>query len=96
MTVERTVMVLVESGLHARPAATFVKAARTFASEISLSHGDRTANCKSMLSLLTLDVRQGSSVSITATGEDEADAVSALIAVLAGVDPGPDSGAGTQ
>ena len=66
------------AGLHARPAADFAAAAARFASDIRLGRGDREADAKSVLLLLTLDVRQGDRVVVSAEGPDAEEAVEAL------------------
>lgn len=65
-------------GLHARPAAAFVKLANKFQSDIAVQHGDRKANAKSILNVLTLGAHQGSEVVIHAEGADAEDALRAL------------------
>jgi len=71
-------------GLHARPAALFVQTAAKFQSDIKVSCIDpeekkmRTANAKSILSILTLGVFQGIEITIQAEGEDEESAVNSL------------------
>jgi len=79
---EATVIVHHEVGLHARPAALFVQLATKYESEILVAKAeddsDREVNAKSILSLLTLGVNQGTAVRIRATGQDEEDAVNAL------------------
>ena len=69
-------------GLHARPAALFVQAAKKFKSNILVRKGDREANAKSILSILTLGANQGAVITIKATGEDEEMAVQALKALV--------------
>jgi phosphotransferase system HPr (HPr) family protein len=76
--VRREVDVTAPAGLHARPAAEFAATAARFESDIQLRRGDREADAKSVLLLLTLDVRQGDRVVITAEGPDAEDAVAAL------------------
>ena len=66
------------SGLHARPAALLVKTARQFSSDITVSHNGKEANAKSILTILTLGVNQGSEISICADGEDADEALAAL------------------
>lgn len=78
MTVSQTATVADPLGLHARPAADFVAQARTYDSEIVLTSGDKSGNCKSLLGVLKLGIVTGSEVSITATGPDEVAAVEAL------------------
>lgn len=67
-----------EAGLHARPAALFVKTANRYQSQISLSVGERKVNAKSIVQVLTLGVKQGTTLAISAEGADEAEAVEAL------------------
>jgi len=70
-----------EVGLHARPAAVFVKSANSFTSAIQIRNvttGSGWANAKSILSLLVLGVEQGHEVEISAEGVDEAEAITAL------------------
>lgn len=68
-------------GLHARPAAMFVKLANKFAADISirnLTDSGQWANAKSILSLLTCGVKQGDRIEIKAEGIDEDIAIEAL------------------
>lgn len=68
-------------GLHARPAALFVKLASKFSSNISicnLSTSGKWANAKSILGVLTCGVKQGDQIEVKAEGADEAEAVEAL------------------
>lgn len=80
-TAERLVLTIANRlGLHARPAARFVTTAGRFDADVLVSKGDRTANAKSINQVATLGVRQGDTITITATG---ADALAALAAVQA-------------
>ena len=65
-------------GLHARAAAKFVHTAGRFASRIRVSKGGREMDGKSIMGLLLLAASQGSSITISAAGPDEADAMAAL------------------
>ena len=69
-------------GLHARPASAFVKLASTFQSDITVRHGDRTANAKSILNVLTLGANQGAQIVIQADGTDAEEALKALEALV--------------
>ena len=75
---EITLTVRHEVGLHARPAALFVQTASRFKSEITVIHGEREANAKSILSVLTLGANQGAVITIRAKGEDADEALAAL------------------
>ncbi len=72
------------TGLHARPATTFVGIAKEFQSEVRVRHGDRVADGKSLASLLKLGVEGGSAIRIMAQGPDEATALQALGAAVQG------------
>ncbi len=65
-------------GLHARPAAVFVQTAKKFKSAVSISKDAMEVDAKSILSILTLAVNQGTTIKIKANGEDEQAAVKAL------------------
>jgi phosphotransferase system HPr (HPr) family protein len=67
-----------KSGLHARPAAQFVQTANRFKSKINVSHGEREANAKSIMSVLTLGANQGAVITIHAEGEDAEQALQEL------------------
>ena len=58
-------------GIHARPAAQFVKVANTFSCEIRVEKDDDEVDGKSILGLMMLAAGHGSIISITAEGEDE-------------------------
>lgn len=69
------------SGLHARPAATFVRTAGRFGSSISvrnLSNDRPPADAKSILGVMTLGVETGHEIELSATGEDAEAAIAAL------------------
>ena len=69
-------------GLHARAAARFVHAASRFSARIRVARGEREMDGKSIMGLLLLAAAQGSTITITAEGHDEAEAVSALRALV--------------
>jgi len=85
---EAKVVVNNKVGLHARPAALFVQTASKFQSDVNVSCPDpkedklRTANAKSILGILTLGVFQGVEITVKADGEDEEEAVKALVALV--------------
>jgi phosphotransferase system HPr (HPr) family protein len=80
--VEKEAVIVPEAGLHARPAAQFVKEAKSYTSDIVVTKDGAEANAKSSLRLMTLGARQGDRVVIRAEGEDEEAAVDALVALL--------------
>jgi phosphotransferase system HPr (HPr) family protein len=78
--------------LHARPAARFVRMAMGFESSIAISSGEREADAKSLLAVLALGARRGTSLRLTAHGSDAAAAVDALGACLAGLEENEPAG----
>jgi len=79
---EITLTVRHEVGLHARPAALFVETAKQFNCDIKVTHGEREANAKSILGVLTLGANQGAVITIRAEGEGADQALAALEALV--------------
>ena len=77
-SVEQTVTVVNRLGLHARPAAEFVKTASKFAAEITVSKDSMEVNGKSILGVMTLAAECGSELVLRATGTDAEAALDAL------------------
>lgn len=69
-------------GLHARAATQLVNCASAFGSEIWIDLGDRRVNAKSIMGVLTLAATTGSQIRIEADGEDEAEALAALVQLI--------------
>lgn len=67
-----------EVGLHARPASMFVQTATKFSADIEVTHGETTANAKSILAVLTLGANKGAEILIKAEGDDADEALKAL------------------
>lgn len=66
------------TGLHARPAKYFVKICKMFKSDIRVLREGKTANAKSLVSMLTLGVKRGYKISIVVEGADENEAMDAI------------------
>lgn len=92
---EAMVQVHNPSGLHARPAATFVRAAAAFNSQIQLTNhdrDDRSGSAKSVIGVMGLGVSRGHRITIRAEGDDADAAVEALVALVeAGLGEGADA-----
>lgn len=69
-------------GMHARPSAEFVKLAGSFAASVTVGRGDLSVNGKSIMGVLMLAAEQGSSLIISAEGDDAKEAVTALAALV--------------
>jgi phosphotransferase system HPr (HPr) family protein len=74
--------VLDPAGLHARPAAQFVRTASRFQSRITIQAGDRSADAKSLIALLGLTIRPQTQVTLAADGPDADAALAALLEEL--------------
>lgn len=70
-------------GLHARPAAVLARTANRFSSRIRIKKGKREADAKSVASLLMLVATAGSELEVTARGEDEKQAMTAVLETIA-------------
>jgi len=69
-------------GLHARPATYFIQKANTYKSSIMIERGERRANAKSLLGVLSLGIVKGTVVNLIADGVDEADAIDGLSTLI--------------
>jgi len=71
------------NGLHARPAAVLSSIAKSFKSDIRLQFGDRSANARSVTSLMALETARGAKVVLVAKGPDAKAAVDKLGRLIA-------------
>ncbi len=78
----REVKILNELGLHARPAAEFVKAARDFESRIVIHKGEESFSASSILEVLSASLECGSDFVIEAVGTDAEEALDRLERLL--------------
>jgi phosphocarrier protein HPr len=76
--IERAVTVVNELGLHARAAARFVHLASRFDSQVRVGRNGRVMDGKSILGILLLAAARGMTITISAHGADENEAVEAL------------------
>lgn len=74
----RHVVVGNETGLHARPAALVAATARRFAADVRLVKDGREANARSVVSIMALEIGGGDSITVTARGENAAEAVAEI------------------
>lgn len=78
MTLRRKLVIRNRQGLHARPAALFVRLANTFDSEITVRRGREKVNGKSIMGILMLGCEKGSQIEIAAEGADARGALDEL------------------
>lgn len=80
---EREVTIGSRVGLHARPAALFVKAAREQSVPVMIAKpGGKPVNARSMLAVLALGAKGGETVFLSAEGDDAEAALDTLVALL--------------
>lgn len=60
-----------EVGIHARPAGLLVKEAKKYASKITISKGEKSAEATKLMALMALGVKCGEEIAVTVEGEDE-------------------------
>ena len=82
LKVKKELTVINKLGIHARPAALFVKTANRFASEIYVEKDGEKVNGKSIMGLMMLAAGPGSKLLVYAEGQDAARAVVELEALL--------------
>lgn len=83
MVVERTAPIVNRLGLHARPAAEFVKLANRFQAHVAVRKDELEVNGKSIMGMMMLAAECGSALVIRAEGEDAEQAVETLLALVA-------------
>lgn len=82
IAIEQEVRIVNPLGLHARPAAEFVKLAARFEAEITVTKDGMAVNGKSIMGVMTLAAECGSTLVIRAEGADAESAVGALVALV--------------
>jgi phosphocarrier protein len=77
-----TVTVVNQLGMHARAAAKFVHLATRYHARVRVARERREMDGKSIMGILLLAAARGSLITISADGDDERDAVQALVALV--------------
>ena len=78
----QAVTVVNQLGMHARAAAKFVHLATRYEAKVKVSRDRREMDGKSIMGILLLAAARGSTITISAEGSDERDAVDALVALV--------------
>ena len=78
----KEIVVRCESGLHNKQATNFVQKANEFDSSIWVEADSRKMNAKSLLGIMSLGIVTGATVTLSAEGSDEENAVNALETLL--------------
>ncbi|HEX7021097.1 MAG TPA: HPr family phosphocarrier protein [Gemmatimonadaceae bacterium] len=80
---ERTVQIINQNGLHARPAAEIVKLAAKYKSDVTVVRDDLEVNGKSIMGVMMLAAECGSSITLRAEGPDADQVLDALSDLIA-------------
>ena len=79
----RDVEIVNRLGLHARASAKVTQTAAKFSSDVFMSRNGRRINAKSIMGVMMLAAPKGSLVTLEVNGADEADAMAALVKLIA-------------
>ena len=80
---QREVEIINKLGLHARASAKLTQVAGRYDADVWLSRNDRRVNAKSIMGVMMLAAAKGSTVVIETDGADDADAMDAVVALIA-------------
>ena len=73
--ITKKIKIQIQSGLEARPVAVLVQVASQYSSSIYVEVEDKKVNAKSIMGMMTLGLASGETVTVTADGEDEVQAI---------------------
>jgi phosphocarrier protein HPr len=76
--IKQEVEIINKLGLHARASSKLTQTASQFKSDVWIEKNDRKVNAKSIMGVMMLAAAKGSTISLEASGEDEAAAIDAL------------------
>lgn len=82
--ISKNITVNIKSGLGATPVAMLVQVASRYTSRIYIEEQGKRVNAKSIMGMMTLGLNAGESLSVSAEGDDENDAVNAIEQFLNG------------
>ena len=82
METSSEVQIVNKYGLHARPAAEFVKLANRFSSDVWIRKDEVEVSGKSIMGVMMLAAECGSTVQVRAAGDDSQEAVDALVQLI--------------
>ncbi|NLM97748.1 MAG: HPr family phosphocarrier protein [Halanaerobiaceae bacterium] len=82
--IEKEIIIMNKTGLHARPAAVFVEMADRFESEIELIYDGINVNAKSIIGVLSLGIGKGDRAILRISGSDEKEAMEKMLQLIEG------------
>jgi len=81
--IKENIRVVNSTGLHARPAATLIKAIKKYESSVTLVNGEKTVILKGLMSVLGAGVKGNSNIEIICDGTDEHDVMTEIKGLFA-------------
>jgi len=82
--IKKPITIQIPNGLEARPVALLVQVASQYESEIYVESDDKRINAKSIMGMMTLGLNSGESITVTADGTDEEEAMVNIMKYLSG------------
>ncbi len=79
---QQEALIINKLGLHARASAKLTQLASNFKCEVMMSRNNRRVNAKSIMGVMMLAASKGTTISIETNGEDEAEAMRALLDLI--------------
>ena len=79
---QQDALIINKLGLHARASAKLTQLASRFKSEVMLSRDKRRVNAKSIMGVMMLAAGKGTTINVEANGEDEAEAMQAVLGLI--------------
>lgn len=80
--IEKQYEITAAEGLHARPTSVLVSGMTNFTSDITLTYNDREANMKSLLGVMSLGIPAGSTIKVSADGDDEKEVIAKVDEIM--------------
>ncbi|MCR5507866.1 MAG: HPr family phosphocarrier protein [Lachnospiraceae bacterium] len=75
---KKGITIQLENGLEARPIAMLVQVASRYESSIYIETGDKKVNAKSIMGMMTLILSAGDTITVSADGKDEDEAIKGI------------------
>lgn len=69
--IEKNIIIVNKTGIHARPASQLVKLLNGFKSSVKIVNENKTANAKSIINVMSMGLTMGSEITVRINGEDE-------------------------
>ena len=82
--IEKSIKIQLSGGLEARPVAMLVQVASQHESSVYIKSGGRKVNAKSIMGMMSLALGSGESVTVSADGKDEQEAIQSIEEYLSG------------